>query len=335
MKPTGPIRVCLYGVGAIGKAVGRALCSTPGTEIVGAIDADPSKVGRTLGSALGIRGAAGAEVRISDDAVRVLARASPHVVIHCTGSRLADVAPSLETIIDAGLPCVTSCEEMSLPDLTDAKLARRLHRRARGKRVAVVGAGVNPGFAMDALALVLSGATRKVSSVSVERVLDPLSRRKAFQKKVGIGMTYGQARRLLDTGRMGHVGLTHSAMLVARGLGWIISDVKEDIRILRSSRSDDAPVRGLRQSVTLHRGKNHLVRLEMRIEAGVKSPHDAITIRGEPDLRLWIKGGIPGDQATVASLINGMGQILKTDRKGLLTILDLPLRPAWRQQGAS
>ena len=331
MRPAPPVRVCLYGLGAIGKAVARALTSTPGTEIVGAIDTDPRKVGRTLQSALRIKRSTGAAVRISDDPEKVFRRTSPHAVIHCTGSRLIDVAPSLETIIDAGLPCITSCEEMALPDLTDPKLARRLDRRARGKRVAVLGAGVNPGFAMDALALALSGVTRNVESVSVERVLDPLSRRGAFQKKVGIGMSFGQARRLVEAGRMGHVGLKHSAMLVARGLGWTISDVQEDLRILRSSQGADAAVTGLRQTVTARNGSKRLISLKMLTVAGVKTPHDAITIKAEPELRLWIRGGIPGDQATVASLINGMGQILASPMKGLLTILDLPLRPAWSQ----
>ena len=62
----------------------------------------------------------------------------------------------------------------------------------------------------------------------------------------------------------------------------------------------------------------------------LKGFHDAITIAGDPDLSLWIHGGIPGDSATVACLVNTMGQMLDPPRAGLLTLLDLPLRPAWR-----
>ncbi|HET6372763.1 MAG TPA: hypothetical protein VFG76_05620, partial [Candidatus Polarisedimenticolia bacterium] len=64
--------------------------------------------------------------------------------------------------------------------------------------------------------------------------------------------------------------------------------------------------------------------------AGVEAPHDAVTIMAEPDLKLWIPGGIPGDQATVACLINALRQVVEPPRPGLLTILDLPLRTAWR-----
>ena len=47
-----PVRVCLYGLGAIGCAVARALLLTPGVEITGAIDTAPTKAGRDLRSFL-------------------------------------------------------------------------------------------------------------------------------------------------------------------------------------------------------------------------------------------------------------------------------------------
>lgn len=333
-------RVCLYGLGAIGAAVARALMETPGVEIVSAIDTDPDKVGRDARSILRLKGESG--VRVAGDAAEGLRTGAPQVVVHCTGSRLRGVAGQLEQIVDAGLPCVTSCEEMAFPEVADAALAASLDRRARERGVALLGAGVNPGFVMDGLVLALSGATRAITHLSVERVLDPLSRRKAFQRKVGLGMTYAAAARELEQGRFGHVGLRESAMLVARGLGWDVSALSEDVRILcedsavsRSIRSRkpphaDAPVVGLQQTLVARVGSEERIRMEMVMAAGVEGPHDAITIHGEPDLNLWIQGGVPGDQATVACLVNGMAQILAPPRPGLLTLLDLPLRPARR-----
>ncbi len=335
-----PLRACIYGLGAIGAAVAKELLRAPGVEITGAIDIDPKKVGRDLHALLRMKARKGPSVKVSADAAGTLKACAPHVVVHCTGSRLIDVAPSLQTIIEAGVSCVSSCEEMALPDVSDPGIAADLDRRARARGVTLLGTGVNPGFAMDVLVLTLSGATRNVQSITVERVLDPLSRRRAFRKKVGLGLTYRQASRKVEAGRMGHVGLRHSAMLVARGLSWAVTSVEEDIRILcdgqsapkRSKRPPrpDSPVVGLHQTLVARAGATGSIRMEMVMAAGVEAPHDAITIAGEPDLSLWIQGGIPGDSATVACLVNAMGQMIDPPRAGLLTVLDLPLRPAWR-----
>jgi hypothetical protein len=331
-----PLRVCLYGLGAIGGATARALLGSPSVRIAGVIDTDPRKIGRDMFSLLRMKGTSG--LKVSGDAERTLRTKRFDVVIHSTGSRLEQIAPQLEGIIEAGVPCVSSCEEMVFPDGADPAIARRLDRLARRNGVALLGAGVNPGFVMDLLVLALSGAVRDISHISVERVLDPLARRKAFRKKVGLGMNFKEASREVTAGRMGHVGLRQSALLVARGLGWDITQIDEDVRILcgdeapmrrtRRPSRPDAPVRGLQQTLVARTGSRARVHMVMVMEAATEAPHDAIAISGEPDLRLWIQGGLPGDQATVSCLVNGMEHLLNPPRKGLLTLLELPLRTA-------
>lgn len=329
------MRVCLFGLGAIGRATGRALLDDDGVRIVAAIDTDRRKIGRDLRSVLRLRGSLG--VTVSADAASVLRESRPDVVIHATGSRLAEIAPQLEAIMAADAPCVSSCEEMVFAEATDPIIARRLDRMAREHRVALLGTGVNPGFVMDALVIALSGSTHDVTHVAIERILDPLTRRRAFRKKVGLGMTYAEASRLVAAGRLGHVGLRQSALLVARGLGFEIDRVDEDLRILCENEtptphshkpsSTDAEVRGLQQSLVALSGKKERIRMDMVMASGVEAPHDAITITGDPDIGLWIPGGIPGDQATVARLLNGMKHVVHPPRNGLLTPLDVPLCP--------
>jgi 4-hydroxy-tetrahydrodipicolinate reductase len=335
-----PLRVAVFGLGAIGGAVARALLQMDGVDVVCAIDSSPKKAGRNLHPAVRLRGQS--RVTVSDNAAGALRDSGAHVVIHCTGSHLAEIAPQLRTIIDAGIPCVSSSEEMAYPAMTDPGLAASLDAHARQRGVAVIGAGINPGFIMDSLALALSGASRRISHISIERVLDPLSRRKAFQRKVGIGLGWRQACRQLELGRLGHVGLKHSAMLVARGLGWDACDLVEDVSILcagdvpldearRSRRAPDpgAEVIGMHQVLTGTVEGREVLRLEMLMAAGVEAPHDAIKIQGDPDVNLWVQGGVPGDSATVACLLNAIPQAVAPPRPGLLTMLDLPLRRSW------
>ena len=137
---------------------------------------------------------------------------------------------------------------------------------------------------------------------------------------------------------MGHVGLKQSALLIARGMGWEITGMTEDLRVLcdddtpskrpRRPPRPEASVIGLQQTLTASTGSHERLRMEMVMAAGVEAPHDAIAISGKPDLNLWIQGGIPGDQATVACLINGLSHVMAPPRPGLLTLLDIPLRPS-------
>ena len=97
----------------------------------------------------------------------------------------------------------------------------------------------------------------------------------------------------------------------------------------------DAPVVGLHQVLRARSGPRDVIVLEMVMAAGVEAPHDAITIQGQPDLSLWIRGGIPGDEATVSCLVQGALQLAPPPRYGLLTVLDLPLRARWFGEGGA
>jgi 4-hydroxy-tetrahydrodipicolinate reductase len=56
-------------------------------------------------------------------------------------------------------------------------------------------------------------------------------------------------------------------------------------------------------------------------------PHDLIRIQGDPPLEVVISGGVAGDQATVAAMVNAIPRILKAS-PGLLLMTDLSA-PVW------
>jgi 4-hydroxy-tetrahydrodipicolinate reductase len=57
---------------------------------------------------------------------------------------------------------------------------------------------------------------------------------------------------------------------------------------------------------------------------GAQKPHDSIEIAGNPPLSMRIDGGIFGDTATIAALVNAIPKIIKAS-PGLRTMLDLPV----------
>ena len=60
-----------------------------------------------------------------------------------------------------------------------------------------------------------------------------------------------------------------------------------------------------------------------RVSVGAPDPHDAIQIVGTPDIKLRIEGGVAGDQATAAVLVNSIPAVLDA-KPGLITVKDLP-----------
>ncbi len=181
------IRTIHYGIGAMGAEVVRLCLNRPEIEIVGAIDTHPSKAGLDLGEAAGASRTLG--ISVAYDAEPLLKDVYADVVIHTTGSSLTSVYPQLLSIVSSEKSIVSSCEELAFPWVRYPEISRKLDRRARETGVRVLGTGVNPGFVMDFLPLVLATACQQVHSIRVERVVDAASRRMQLQRKVGVGLS--------------------------------------------------------------------------------------------------------------------------------------------------
>ena len=316
---------------AISVEVVRLLLQKPQFRLVGVIDNDPLKAGRLLGELL--ESPKAPKIRVSDDGPACLARARPDAVIHTTGSSLKRTFPQLVEILGSGAHCVSSTEELLDPGLRNPGLARKLDRLARRKRVAVLGTGVNPGFAMDVLPLCLTGVCQSVRSIRVVRVLNATHRRLPLQKKIGAGTTRREFKLLVEAGKLGHVGLLESLMLLARGLGWKLDRWTETIepKIAPRRLATDhlvvpkGRVAGLRQLATGYwKGKSVLV-LDLSMFVGAKVSYDLVQIKGKPSLESRVTAGIHGDLATVAALVNAVPRLIESGKIGLTSMIDLPV----------
>lgn len=324
------VKVVFYGLGVIGRQVARHALSKKGLKPVGAVDVAKDLVGKDLGDVLEI-GKIG--VKVIDDADSLFRRVKADIAIHATVSDLKRVFPQIKGCVNAGLDVVSTCEELSYPYYKHPDLARKLDRLAKANGVTVLGSGINPGYLMDTLPIILTGPCQDVKSIKVTRIMDSGKRRIPFQKKVGEGLTPEEFRRMIDRKEItGHVGLVESIAMVAGALGWRLDEVKElppepviaqreiDTSYTKIQRGQ---VAGLKSVAYGANGGKSLITLEFVAHAAVEEEYDAVEIDGVPSIRQRIIGGVHGDLGTAAVIVNAIPKVLNA-APGLLAMKDLP-----------
>jgi len=324
------INVMFYGLGPIGAAVARQVATRKGFKIVGGIDTDPTKIGRDLGDIVGL--GRKLKIRITNDAAGALKSAKPDVVVLCTGSSLKKVMPQIEIVLKAKIPIVSTTEELSYPVAKNRSLAKKIDELARRAKVAVLGTGVNPGFTMDALPIMLTGVCERVDSVRIDRVQDASVRRLPFQQKIGSGLTTEQFQKKVDDQTVRHVGLAESVQMIADAFGWKLDKVTDDIEPKIADRTveseflavDAGYVCGIVQEGVGWKDGKPLITLHMEAYLGASESYDSVTIEGSPRIQSRITGGVHGDVATASITVNSIPKVLSAP-PGLRTMRDMAL----------
>lgn len=324
------IRVAQFGLGPIGQACVKVLAQKSGVELVGGIDVDPQKIGKDLGAVCGLQNPLGLVVR--DDAAAALAEWQPHVVLHTTLSFLDRIEDQLAMMIRGRAHIVSSTEELFYPYQRNPAFCQRVDTLAKQHGVAIVGTGVNPGFSMDILPLCLTGMCTEVKKITATRVVDASKRRLPLQKKIGAGITRKEFRERVATGTFGHIGMRESALAVMNAMGWPVDEIKESLKPMIADKRVKTPyltvevgqVTGIHQTMRVQSDGLERLTLKLQMHVGAQKPHDSVEIAGNPPLSMRIEGGIFGDTATIAALVNAIPKIMKAP-PGLRTMLDLPV----------
>src|SRR5436189_4533360 len=318
-----PIPVAQYGIGPIGAEIARLLLTKPWIKLVAAVDIDPKKVGKDVGEVIGL----GREVGVK---VTPEVEGKPEVVCHSTGSRLREVTSQLSALLERGCHVVSTCEELSFP--IDKAIREDLQQAARRHNVTLLGTGVNPGFVMDKLPLTLTSVCQDVKSLEIIRIQNASTRREPLQRKVGAGMTADEFRAAVDAGKIKHMGLRGSLMMVGNGLGVEFDHVTDEaIEPILADREvvtqflKVAPgqVAGVHQTIE---GMGRInVSLELRMYVGAEAvAADRVIVHGVPDVEMEIKGGVHGDRATAAMVVNAIPRVVQA-RPGVLTMDDISI----------
>lgn len=322
----GPLPVLVQGLGPMGLKILHAAQADPDFDVVAAVDVAEPLAGRDLvdvapGAPPGIT--IQPTLQQARNAAAATANLRDAIVLHATGSYLKAVAPQLEDALQLGLHVVSTCEELSYPFVRHPNRSRELEGLARAAGRTIVGTGVNPGFVMDQLVVTLRAASHAIRAVTVRRVQDPRPRRLPFQRKVGLGLSRHDYDALAASGKFGHVGLEESGWLVAAGLGWDIDGWTTTLEPVQPD--PQGPVLGTLQRLQGATADGRTVLLHFEAHSGVEASFDEIEIDGTPPLKLRFVGGVFGDDATAAAVLRA-ARVIPSAARGLLTVLDLPLR---------
>lgn len=323
----GKVKLIVFGVGPIGQSIIRSVLNRNGLELVGAYDIDPNLTGRDLGEICGLERT---NLHVTDQLYSILPKCD--LVVITTTSSIKEIYPQVEEVVKAKKPVLSTSEELSFPWNTHHDLAEKIDRLAYENGVAVLSTGVNPGFLMDIFPIFLTTVCLEVRKIKVERFQDASFRRVPFQKKIGVGDTLEQFNKRVREGSIKHVGFPESIHMIAHRMNWKLDEVDENIspivaeKTAKSEAFEVIPgnILGVKQLAKgIVEGKEKII-LEMQAYLECDNPHDSVWIDGNPGFHSVVPGGINGDVATAAAVINSIPQIFNK-KPGLRTMADMPV----------
>ena len=324
-----PIKVVQVGIGPLGVKIANFIAERKGITTVAAVDKNPNLIGMDLAQTYG---AEETGVIIKKTLSEAIQNIDVDVAILATVSDMERVTAQIEEIVGHGIPVVSTCEELYFPWDEAPTLAQRIDEAAKKGGVAVIGTGVNPGFLMDTLPTLLSTACQNVESIEINRFQNAQFRRIPFQKKIGAGLTLTEFETKKEAGTIRHVGLTESMQFIANRMGWELDHTEDIVNSVIAQEDIQTPdllipkghVTGVSQIGRAYSEDQLVISLIFQATVGEKESYDEIIIKGEPNIQSKIKGGVNGDIATSAVIINTVPQIIKAS-PGLKTMGDIAL----------
>jgi 4-hydroxy-tetrahydrodipicolinate reductase len=327
------LKVAQFGLGPIGISCINLAAEKGWAKVVGGVDIDPAKVGKSLKDVTNNPKLADAKVYGSFH--ELLEKDRPDVIFHTAGSKADSAIEQIKPMAEAGLCVSSSCEELLFPKLRAPKQADELDAICKKHGARVVGTGVNPGFVMDVFPVCLTGVSRNVERIYAERVVNATTRRQPLQKKIGSGMDPDEMRRLFKAGKAGHAGFLESLHLIGHCMGWEFTATSEIFHPMIASYDIQTPhfhvkagqCCGIHQIVEGKVGNQQKVLMDLKMYLDAQDPHDSVKIYGDPFLDVRVQNGTAGDHATVAALVNAAPRLLKS-APGLLLMTDIAV-PSW------
>ncbi len=342
-------RVVAWSTGNVGRHALAGIDARPDLELVGLFVSNPSKVGRDAGELAGLGRSLG--VPATNDAAALLALA-PDCIVHSAmaDDRLGEALADLEGFLRAGVNVVSSGPVFLQYTEADDPMAAPLRSAALENGVSLWVNGVDPGFANDALPLVLTGVSERIDEVRCYEILNYAT----YNQPMVLFDIMGFARPLDEVPMLLQPGVLTMAWgsvvrQIAAGLDAPVDRVEEWYERVPAPfdfEVDAGPVpkgsaAGLHFEVRAMQGDRAIVVLEhvtrLHDDLAPDWPQPAgqgcyrVRVRGEPNYTLDLQlVGTDGDhntaglKATAMRLVNAVPAVVAAP-PGLLSALDLPL----------
>lgn len=322
------VELVQLGMGPLGRKMVKAAVERGCFGFVGAVDPDPSLTGQELG---GLCDLPALGIQVSASLAEAVQGKSPKVALVTTVSSLVALESQVRELAEAGLHIVSTCEELSFPWRIAPELSQRIDHVCREQGVVCLGTGINPGYLMDFLPTVLTGACQQVERIEVNRVQDASVRRIPFQQKIGAGLSLDAFAAKKAEGTLRHVGLPESVDFIAHQMGWALDrnteslePVVADQEVTTGYRPISAGMaRGVHQVGRGYVADREVITLTFRAAVGEPEAYEETKITGVPNIQSRIAGGVNGDIATCAVTLNTVRSVLAA-QPGLHTMATIP-----------
>jgi hypothetical protein len=343
------LRVVQWSTGNVGRHALAGIDAHPELELVGLFVSNPEKVGRDAGDLAGLGKSLGVAGSSDIDALLAL---KPDCIVHTAmaDDRMFEALADLERFLRAGINVVSSSPVFLQYPADDDPMAAPLDEAAKVAGVSLFVNGVDPGFANDALPLVLTGVSERIEEIRCSEVLNY----NTYNQPMVLFDIMGFAKPLDDIPLLLSPGVLTMAWgsvvrQIAAGLGVTLTEVTEWFE--REAAPEDFEVdagtvkkgtaAALHFEVRGMVGDKAVVVLEhvtrLRDDLGASWPQPAgqgcyrVQITGEPNYTLDLQlMGTDGDhntaglKATAMRLINAVPAVVAA-QPGIVTALDLPM----------
>jgi 4-hydroxy-tetrahydrodipicolinate reductase len=343
-------RVVAWSTGNVGVHVIAGIDARPDLELVGLWVSNPAKVGKDAGQLAGLGRNLGVAATNDVDAVLAL---KPDVVVHTAmaDDRLMEALGDIQRILRSGINVLSSGPVfLQYPfGVVDDSMITPVQEAALAGGVSLFVNGVDPGFANDALPLVLTGVSERIDEVRCSEILNynTYNQPMVLFDIMGFGRPLDQVPMILQPGVL-TMAWGSVVRQLAAGLDVELDSVEEwyERRPATETFEVDAGTIEKGSAAALHfevrgirTGKavivlEHVTRLHDDLAPEWPQPagHGCyrVEVSGEPnytlDLQLLGSDGdhnTAGLKATAMRLVNAIPAVVDGS-PGLLTALDLP-----------
>ncbi|PWI48023.1 hypothetical protein CEE45_08975 [Candidatus Heimdallarchaeota archaeon B3_Heim] len=323
------------GLGPMGKLITSLLISRKNINLLGVVDIDPQLEGQLLSDVL--ENSSAPQIKIEKSFKPIVASTQVDVVIVATTSSLISAASTIKEIVLEGVNVISICEELSYPYINHPELSQELDKLAKEKGCTIVGTGINPGYLMDLLPIVLTAPCQEVEKISITRMMNSSKRREPFQRKIGTGLSPSEFQDKIKKKEItGHVGLKESIQMIIGALGLpygrTVESLPEPILATQDFMTSygkliqKGDVCGLKSNATqINLDKGEIfISMDFIAFAGDHEEYDSVNIQGTPNINQKIIGGVHGDLGTAAMVVNLIPQTCNFS-EGLYTMKDIPV----------